>query len=158
MYFHCRHRFLANKLSLRELHNHVVEVRLWSSSKKVATSTRYDRPKVFKLPTQSLPLELLKQPTQYVLVSHNPANAMPKLEKYSKGDDLVTTGSDDSSGGKVMVYLCVCVCVCRGLHVYMSGLSYVCLVFRYLAVCLPACLPISSYFSFLFLISFFIGC
>jgi len=90
----------VNKSSLLALHGHVMEVRLWSSSRKVATSTRYDRPKAFKLPSQPLSRELFSQPTQYALISHNPAKAMGKVRQVNnKGEDSHGTEvSDDSFG------------------------------------------------------------
>ena len=97
---HSRHRFVVNKASLLKLHSHVVEVRLWSSAKKISTSTRYDRPKTFKLPSQPLPLELRKHPTQYVFVSHDPAKALPKMAKGLKGLGSYPAVASEDSGGK----------------------------------------------------------
>ena len=66
-----RHKFSVNKANILELFQHVVEVRLWSSIKKISTYARHDRPKAFRLFPESLPSGERKRLSQYPLVSHD---------------------------------------------------------------------------------------
>ena len=67
-----------DKSVLLDIHRHTLVIRMWTSSGKLSTRARYDRPKAFRLPSLSDPdlvemggaLELSKKPSQFPNVSH----------------------------------------------------------------------------------------
>ena len=96
-----------NKANLLELHQHVMDVRLWSSIKKVASRASHDRPNSFHLPSESLPSEVSRHPSQYPLVSHDPITQehgekgkLADMEKHLKEEDSFPSVQSGKSSGE----------------------------------------------------------